>query len=118
MDWATFEQRFNVKDPRGWPLINMAFGWDFLRAAGTSIGEVTITSVEEAKALLSSWYAPRIDGQIDYRQPQARHLTIGDVAGNLGLVGVGDGGKISTHLVDHFNVTPTGAEFFFTHCHD
>jgi hypothetical protein len=29
-----------------------------------------------------------------------------------------DGGKISTHLVDHFNVTPTGAEFFFTHCHD
>lgn len=29
-----------------------------------------------------------------------------------------DGTKISTHLVDHFNVTPTGAEFFFTHCHD
>lgn len=29
-----------------------------------------------------------------------------------------DGGKISTHLVDHFNVTPSGAEFFFTHCHD
>ena len=29
-----------------------------------------------------------------------------------------DGTRISTHLVDHFNVTPTGAEFFFTHCHD
>lgn len=29
-----------------------------------------------------------------------------------------DGTQISTHLVDHFNVTPTGAEFFFTHCHD
>ncbi|MGH8926626.1 MAG: hypothetical protein ACRDWA_18685 [Acidimicrobiia bacterium] len=29
-----------------------------------------------------------------------------------------DGTKISTHLVDHFNVTPAGAEFFFTHCHD
>lgn len=29
-----------------------------------------------------------------------------------------DGTRISTHIVDHFNVTPTGAEFFFTHCHD
>ena len=29
-----------------------------------------------------------------------------------------DGSQISTHLVDRFNVTPTGAEFFFTHCHD
>lgn len=29
-----------------------------------------------------------------------------------------DGTQINTHLVDHFNVTPTGAEFFFTHCHD
>ena len=29
-----------------------------------------------------------------------------------------DGTKLSSHLVDHFNVTPTGAEFFFTHCHD
>lgn len=29
-----------------------------------------------------------------------------------------DGTRINTHLVDHFNVTPTGAEFFFTHCHD
>jgi hypothetical protein len=29
-----------------------------------------------------------------------------------------DGTKINTHLVDHFNVTPTGAEFFFTRCHD
>ena len=29
-----------------------------------------------------------------------------------------DGTKISFHLTDHFNVTPTGAEFFFTHCHD
>ena len=29
-----------------------------------------------------------------------------------------DGTRISTHLVDHFNVTPSGAEFFFTHCHD
>lgn len=29
-----------------------------------------------------------------------------------------DGTRINTHLVDHFNVTPTGAEFFFTRCHD
>lgn len=29
-----------------------------------------------------------------------------------------DGEKISTHLVEHFNVIPSGAEFFFTHCHD
>jgi hypothetical protein len=29
-----------------------------------------------------------------------------------------DGTKINFHLTDHFNVTPTGAEFFFTHCHD
>lgn len=29
-----------------------------------------------------------------------------------------DGTSISTHLVDHFNVVPSGAEFFFTHCHD
>jgi len=29
-----------------------------------------------------------------------------------------DGTRINTHLTDHFNVTPTGAEFFFTHCHD
>lgn len=29
-----------------------------------------------------------------------------------------DGTQISTHVVEHFNVTPTGAEFFFTHCHD
>ena len=29
-----------------------------------------------------------------------------------------DGEKISTHAVDHFNVTPTGTEFFFFRCHD
>jgi hypothetical protein len=29
-----------------------------------------------------------------------------------------DGEKISTHAVDHFNVTPTGTEFFFSRCHD
>jgi hypothetical protein len=29
-----------------------------------------------------------------------------------------DGTKLSTHLVDHFNVTPNGSEFFFTHCHE
>ena len=29
-----------------------------------------------------------------------------------------DGSRISTHLVDHFNHIPSGAEFFFTHCHD
>jgi hypothetical protein len=29
-----------------------------------------------------------------------------------------DGTPISAHLVDHFNVTPSGAEHFFTHCHD
>ena len=28
------------------------------------------------------------------------------------------GERISTHVVDHFNVTPTGAAFFFTKCHD
>lgn len=26
--------------------------------------------------------------------------------------------KLSVHLVDHFNVTPNGAEFFFTRCKD
>jgi hypothetical protein len=29
-----------------------------------------------------------------------------------------DGTRINTDLTDHFNVTPPGAEFFFTHCHD
>jgi hypothetical protein len=29
-----------------------------------------------------------------------------------------DGSTINTHQVDHFNTTPNGAEFFFTHCHD
>jgi hypothetical protein len=29
-----------------------------------------------------------------------------------------DGTRINTHDTDHFNVTPNGAEFFFTHCHD
>jgi hypothetical protein len=29
-----------------------------------------------------------------------------------------DGTRINVHFVDHFNVTPTGAEFFFTKCHD
>ena len=29
-----------------------------------------------------------------------------------------DGTKINFHLSDHFNVTPTGAEFSFTYCHD
>jgi hypothetical protein len=29
-----------------------------------------------------------------------------------------DGVRINTHLVDHFNVIPSGDEFFFTHCHD
>ena len=29
-----------------------------------------------------------------------------------------DGSKFATHVTDHFNTTPTGAEFFFTHCHD
>ena len=29
-----------------------------------------------------------------------------------------DGSSFSNHVTDHFNATPTGAEFFFTHCHD
>jgi hypothetical protein len=29
-----------------------------------------------------------------------------------------DGTRLNFHLVDHFNETPTGAAFFFTHCHD
>ncbi len=29
-----------------------------------------------------------------------------------------DGTRISFHETDHFNVTPSGAEYFFTHCHD
>ena len=29
-----------------------------------------------------------------------------------------DGSTFSNQVVDHFNTTPTGAEFFFTHCHD
>lgn len=29
-----------------------------------------------------------------------------------------DGTRINTHITDHFNETPTGASFFFTHCHD
>jgi hypothetical protein len=29
-----------------------------------------------------------------------------------------DGTRINTHLTDHFNETPSGAAFFFTHCHD
>jgi hypothetical protein len=29
-----------------------------------------------------------------------------------------DGSSLNVHEVDHFNTTPTGAEFFFTHCHD
>jgi hypothetical protein len=29
-----------------------------------------------------------------------------------------DGSTFNVHLTDHFNVTPTGTEFFFTHCHD
>ena len=34
------------------------------------------------------------------------------------LTGTGsDGSTISVHQVDHFNVRPDGAEFFFTHCH-
>jgi hypothetical protein len=28
-----------------------------------------------------------------------------------------DGSTFSNHAVDHFNVTPNGTEFFFTHCH-
>lgn len=29
-----------------------------------------------------------------------------------------DGTRIGVHAVDHFNVTPGGAEFFFTRCHE
>jgi hypothetical protein len=29
-----------------------------------------------------------------------------------------DGTRINVHLFDHFNETPTGGSFFFTHCHD
>ena len=29
-----------------------------------------------------------------------------------------DGSSFSNHVTDHFNTTPTGAEFSFTHCHD
>ncbi len=29
-----------------------------------------------------------------------------------------NGGPLGNHSVDHFNVTPNGTEFFFTHCHD
>ena len=37
----------------------------------------------------------------------------------LNVRGTGsDGSTFSNHVTDHFNTTPTGAEFFFTHCHD
>jgi hypothetical protein len=37
----------------------------------------------------------------------------------LNVRGTGsDGSSFSNHVTDHFNTTPTGAEFFFTHCHD
>jgi hypothetical protein len=29
-----------------------------------------------------------------------------------------DGSSFKVHETDHFNTTPAGAEFFFTHCHD
>ena len=29
-----------------------------------------------------------------------------------------DGSSFKVHETDHFNTTPTGAEFFFTRCHD
>ena len=29
-----------------------------------------------------------------------------------------DGSRFVVHTTDHFNTTPTGAEFAFTHCHD
>jgi hypothetical protein len=29
-----------------------------------------------------------------------------------------DGSRLSVHAVDHFNVTPTGAEFFFIRCRE
>ena len=29
-----------------------------------------------------------------------------------------DGSSFSNHVTDHFNTTPTGTEFLFTHCHD
>jgi hypothetical protein len=29
-----------------------------------------------------------------------------------------DGSRFVTHFTDHFNTTPTGAEFFFSRCHD
>ena len=29
-----------------------------------------------------------------------------------------DGSTFRNHDTEHFNVTPTGADFFFTHCHD
>jgi hypothetical protein len=29
-----------------------------------------------------------------------------------------DGSTFRVNLVEHFNVTPNGTEFFFTHCHD
>jgi hypothetical protein len=29
-----------------------------------------------------------------------------------------DGTRINFHLTDYFYETPTGASFFFTHCHD
>jgi hypothetical protein len=29
-----------------------------------------------------------------------------------------DGSTFSNHAIEHFNTTPTGAEFFFSHCHD
>ena len=29
-----------------------------------------------------------------------------------------DGSAFKVHETDHFNTTPTGAEFFFTRCHD
>jgi hypothetical protein len=46
----------------------------------------------------------------------------GDVVSNgtftFNVRGMGsDASTFSVHTVDHFNTTPTGAEFFFTHCH-
>jgi hypothetical protein len=29
-----------------------------------------------------------------------------------------DGSKVGIHVTDHFNTTPTGAEFFFFHCRE
>ncbi len=82
-----------------------------VHVTGTQTGNFTAVALQpgepDASGKFTQWFGFNDNGRA--------------VAGTATLSVRGEfetGEAINVHITDHFNATPTGAAFFFTHCHD